>query len=131
MSQGKNTDLAANMWTNPGETAGNGIDDDANGFVDDIHGWDFLHDDNSVYDGPGTNPDGTPVDWHGTHVAGVIGAVGNNGIGIAGINWQVTMVPLKFIGPTGGSTTSLMRSYYRFVVVLPLAGISVKRLLCI
>ena len=105
------TDLAANIWTNPGETAGNGIDDDANGFIDDIHGWDFLHDDSSVYDGPGTNPDGSPVDAHGTHVAGIIGAVGNNGIGIAGINWQVTLVPLKFIGPTGGSTTNVLRAY--------------------
>ena len=105
------TDLAANIWTNPGETPGNGIDDDANGFVDDIHGWDFLHHDNSVYDGPGTNPDGTPVDAHGTHVAGIIGAVGNNNIGIAGINWQVTMVPMKFIGPNGGSTTDLLGAY--------------------
>ena len=67
-------DLAANIWTNPGEIAGNGIDDDGNGFVDDVHGYDFA------------NNDGDPMDdnGHGTHVAGTIAAVGNNGIGVAG-----------------------------------------------
>ena len=104
-------DLAANVWTNPGEVAGNGVDDDSNGFVDDVRGWDFLHNDASVYDGPGTNPDGSQIDEHGTHVAGVIGAVGNNGVGVAGINWNVTLVPLKFIGPNGGSTADVVEAY--------------------
>src|SRR5262249_24965189 len=63
----RHPDLAANMWTNPGEIAGNGIDDDGNGYVDDVHGYDFV------------NNDGDPMDDHnhGTHVAGIIGAVGN------------------------------------------------------
>jgi subtilisin family serine protease len=104
-------DLAANIWTNPSEIAGNGIDDDNNGRVDDLHGWDFFHNDNTVYDGPGTNPDGSEVDAHGTHVAGIIGAVGNNGIGVAGVNWQVTMVPLKFLGPDGGTTIDVVKAY--------------------
>jgi subtilisin family serine protease len=100
-------DLQANIWTNPGESGGgkesNGIDDDGNGRIDDVHGWDFFSNNNSVYDDPA-------VDFHGTHVAGTIGAVGNNGIGVTGINWQIKMMPLKFIGPTdggdtGGSTT--------------------------
>jgi thermitase len=88
-------DLAANVWTNPGEIPGDGLDNDNNGYVDDMHGWDWWNGDNTVLD-PNENP-------HGTHVAGIIGAVGNNGIGIAGMNWQVKIVPLKFIGPEFGS----------------------------
>jgi subtilisin family serine protease len=67
-------DLAANAGTNPGEVAGNGEDDDGNGYVDDVYGWDFAGGDNSVFDGTG--------DDHGTHVAGTIGGVGGNGIGV-------------------------------------------------
>ena len=70
-------DLAANIWTNPGEIAGNGVDDDGNGFVDDVHGYDFANDDGDPMDDHG----------HGTHVAGTIAAVGNNGIGVAGVAW--------------------------------------------
>ncbi len=72
-------DLAANVWTNPGEIAGNSMDDDGNGFVDDIHGWDFVNNDNDPIDDNG----------HGTHCSGTIGGVGNNGIGVAGVNWNV------------------------------------------
>jgi len=103
-------DLQANIWRNPGETAGNGIDDDANGFVDDVNGYDFVHSDGSVYDGPGTNPDGTTIDLHGTHVAGTIGAVGNNGIGVVGVNWQASLMSLKFLGPDGGTSADLLRA---------------------
>lgn len=81
-------DLAANIWTNPGEIADNGIDDDGNGYVDDTRGWDFANDDNDPMDDNG----------HGTHVAGTVGAVGNNGIGIAGVCWNVRLMPLKFLG---------------------------------
>src|SRR5436309_1680061 len=75
-------DLAANVWTNPGEIPGNGIDDDQNGYVDDVHGYDFV------------NNDGDPMDdfSHGTHVAGTIGAIGNNGIGVAGVDWHVRLM---------------------------------------
>lgn len=90
-------DLAANIWTNPDEIAGNGIDDDGNGYVDDVHGWDFFNDDASVYDAA----DG---DDHGTHVAGTIAAVGGNGLGVIGVS-QAQIVPLKFLGPTNGSTS--------------------------
>ena len=72
-------DLAANIWRNPGEIPGNGIDDDRNGFIDDVSGWDFVSNDNTPQDGDG----------HGTHVAGTIGAVGNNGRGVVGVNWEV------------------------------------------
>ncbi len=80
-------DLAANIWSNPGEIAGNGIDDDGNGFIDDIHGWDFANNDNNPIDDNG----------HGTHCSGTIGAVGNNGIGVAGVNWHVSIMGVKFL----------------------------------
>ena len=91
-------DLVDNIWTNPFEIAGNRIDDDRNGYVDDIHGWDFNSGDATVYDGTG--------DDHGTHVAGTIGARGGNGIGVAGVDWNVTFIPVKFLGPSGGSISS-------------------------
>ncbi len=86
-------DLAANIWTNPGEIPGNGIDDDRNGYVDDVHGWDFADDDN----------DPTDFDRHGTHTTGTIGAVGNNGTGVTGVNWSVSLVPIKLFKPNQGA----------------------------
>jgi subtilisin family serine protease len=88
-------DLAANIWTNPGEIAGNGADDDGNGYVDDVYGWDFYDNNNNPWDKNG----------HGTHVAGTIGAAGNNGIGVVGVNWQCRIMSLRFIGPRGGLTS--------------------------
>lgn len=95
-----NPELSANIWTNPGEIPDNGIDDDGNGYVDDVHGWDFLNNDN----------DPTDDVEHGTHVAGTIGGLGNNGAGLSGVNWQVTLMPLKFLGPAGGSTYDAVRA---------------------
>lgn len=89
-------DLAANIWRNPRETPGNGIDDDGNGFVDDIHGWDFANGDSNPMDDQG----------HGTHVAGTIGAVGDNGRGVAGVAWQVSIMGLKFLSNSGSGSTS-------------------------
>ncbi len=94
-TQWSHPDLAANIWSNPGEIAGNGIDDDGNGFIDDVRGWDFYQGDN--------NPD--DADGHGTHVAGTIGAVGNNGTGVVGVAWSARIMPLRFLGPMGGSTS--------------------------
>lgn len=88
-------DLAANMWTNPFDPV-DGADNDGNGYIDDVHGWDFFYNDNSTYDGT--------ADDHGTHVSGTIGAKGGNGIGVAGVNWDVTMITAKFLGPSGGYT---------------------------
>jgi subtilisin family serine protease len=94
-------DLAANVFVHPGEVAGNGVDDDGNGFVDDIRGWDFVNADNDPRDGDG----------HGTHVSGIVGAIGNNGIGIAGVSWQVRILPLKFLDDTGvGNTANAIRA---------------------
>ena len=104
-------DLAANIWTNPGENCGSsdptivctqrtdGIDNDSNGYVDDVHGYDFV------------NHDGDPMDdmatvYHGTHVSGTIGGVGDNGVGVAGVNWHVKIMALKFLNSGGSGSTS-------------------------
>ena len=88
-------DLAANMWQNPNEISGNGIDDDHNGFVDDVNGWDFFANDNNPADESN----------HGTHCSGTIGGVGNNLNGVTGVCWQVSIVGIRFLGPSGGSTS--------------------------
>lgn len=90
-------DLKDNIWVNPFETPGDGIDNDGNGYIDDINGWDFFYDNNTVYD--------VGEDDHGTHVAGTIGGAGGNGLGVAGVNWDVTMISTKFLGPGGGYTS--------------------------
>ena len=90
------TDLAGNMATNPGEIIGNKIDDDDNGFIDDIFGWDFVNNNNSVFDGV--------TDDHGTHIAGTIGAIGGNGIGVAGVCWSINIITAKILGSYGGTT---------------------------
>ncbi len=89
-------DLLANIWTNAGEIAGDGIDNDSNGFIDDVNGWDFADDDNDPND----------INGHGTHVAGTIGAVGNNNQGVVGVNWNVSLMPLRFIDASGFGTTA-------------------------
>jgi len=93
-------DLAPNLWRNPGEIAGNNRDDDGNGFIDDLHGVDFTTNSNNLTDSV----------QHGTHVAGIIGAVGNNGQGVAGVNWRTRIMPLKFIGANGGLTSDAVRA---------------------
>lgn len=80
-------DLTGNIWTNPNEVNNNGIDDDGNGYVDDINGYDFYNDDDNPTDDNG----------HGSHVAGTIGARGDNGTGVTGVCWQVQLMPLKFL----------------------------------
>ncbi len=94
-------DLALNIWTNPGEIPGNGIDDDANGYVDDIRGYDFINNDGDPFDDNG----------HGTHVSGTITARGNNAVGVAGVAWNVKLMGLKFLSASGsGSTDNAVRA---------------------
>ncbi|WIA21831.1 hypothetical protein OEZ85_004207 [Tetradesmus obliquus] len=91
-------DLAAAVWTNPGEIASNGVDDDNNGLIDDASGWDFRNDDKTPYD--------DIYDDHGTHVAGTIGAQGNNGVGVVGVCQRgVKIIPVKFMGTSSRSGT--------------------------
>ncbi|HWQ65184.1 MAG TPA: S8 family serine peptidase [Methanospirillum sp.] len=89
-------DLAANIWTNSGEIAGNGIDDDGNGYIDDVRGWNFYSSTNDPMDDNG----------HGTHCAGIIAAVGNNNAGVTGVNWKAKIMPLKFLNSAGSGYTS-------------------------
>ncbi len=107
-------DLAANMWRNPGEVPGNGIDDDVNGFIDDYYGYDFSR--CLKFNNPGivctqTKPrDGDPMDdtGHGTHVAGTIAAVGNNSLGVTGVSWKAKIMAVKALTSVGGLTTDLI-----------------------
>jgi subtilisin family serine protease len=111
-------DLAANIWVNAREIPGNGVDDDGNGYVDDLHGWDFYRNDNSVFD-----PD---EHYHGTHVAGTMGALGNNGQGVAGVNWRVKIISAKFLGPGGrGSTASALKAV-DYLTGLKRSGVNLK-----
>jgi subtilisin family serine protease len=91
-------DLSSEVWVNPGEDCpgcrNDGVDNDHNGFVDDWHGWDFVNGDNNPMDDHG----------HGTHVAGTIGAAGDNGVGVAGVSWNVRIMPVKFLNAQGSGT---------------------------
>lgn len=88
-------DLNANIWQNPGEIAGDGLDNDQNGIVDDVFGYDAL------------NNDGDPIDdhGHGTHVAGTVAAVGNNGVGVTGVAWNAQILPVKILDNMNAGTT--------------------------
>lgn len=90
------SDLKNNIWTNPGEIAGDGLDNDSNGYIDDVHGYDFC------------NKDGDPMDdhGHGTHCAGTIAAEGNNGLGVVGVNWKAKVMPIKFLSASGSGSTA-------------------------
>lgn len=96
-------DLAANAWNNAGEIADNDVDDDGNGYVDDKRGWNTPNGDDNVY---GSN--------HGTQVAGMIGAVGNNGLGVAGANWNVKLMPVAY----GSAVESAVVAAYTYPLVM-------------
>ncbi|WP_102797806.1 S8 family serine peptidase [Bowmanella denitrificans] len=109
-------DLVANMWSNPGEIAGDGIDNDGNGYIDDMHGI------NSIVDS------GDPMDdhGHGTHVSGSIGAEGNNSIGVVGVNHQVSLVGCKFLAADGFGSTADAIQCIDYFVALKNAGHNVR-----
>ncbi|MBI5633572.1 MAG: S8 family serine peptidase [Nitrospirae bacterium] len=87
-------DLSANVWTNPVDGSINGVDEDGNGKTDDIHGWNFVSNNNTIMDDNG----------HGTHVSGIAGASGNNSRGVSGLMWQVKLMPLKILDAAGNGT---------------------------
>ena len=108
-------DLASNCWTNPGETANDGIDNDNNGYIDDVYGWDFDGNNNTTFDGSG--------DDHATHVAGTIGGVANN-LGVVGVNWNVKMMSCKFLGSAGGTTANAVKAV-DYITALKNKGINI------
>lgn len=99
-------DLRANIWTNAREIPGNGIDDDGNGYVDDVHGYDFVSNDSDPFDDH----------LHGTHVSGTIGALGNNGVGVVGVCWQVSLMGLKAFDEKGGGDVATAVSAIHYAI---------------
>ena len=94
-------DLQQSIWRNPYDPT-DGIDNDGNGYVDDRNGWDFYYNDRTVYH--------LNEDFHGSHVAGIIAAQGNNGIGIAGVCWKAKLISAKFLGSDGGDTINAIKA---------------------
>ena len=109
-------DLAANMFVNPGEIAGNGIDDDGNGVADDVHGFNAI-------DGSGN---ATDDNGHGSHVSGTLGAVGDNATGITGVSWQVRIMALKFLSASGSGTLADAIAAIDYAVAQKNAGVNLR-----
>lgn len=107
-------DIAANVWVNPGEIAGDGIDNDGNGYIDDVSGWDFANNDNVPND----------VVGHGTHVAGTVAAVGNNGVGVTGVSWNSKLLPLK-IGEATLTTAAIVEAIQYATMMRSTYGINI------
>ena len=109
------SDLTANMFRNEADCNTNLVDDDMNGFVDDCHGIDTF------------NADSNPIDdhGHGTHVAGTIGAAGNNGVGVVGVNWQVKLMPCKFMGSGGSGPTTKAIQCLDYVAAMKNLGFNI------
>ncbi len=108
-------DLSGNIWTNTGEIPGNGIDDDGNGRVDDVHGYDFA---------PGTATMSDSGE-HGTHVAGTIAASGNNGLGIIGVDYKAKILPLKVSTDGESLSTSAVLSALDYIVTMKERGVNI------
>jgi subtilisin family serine protease len=115
-------DLEGQVWTNSFD-APDGIDNDGNGYVDDVHGWDFNANDNTIYDG-GTKGN---LDDHGTHVAGTIAGKAN-GAGVVGVNWNVTLISGKFLGRQGGTTSNAIKAVHYFVDLKRRHGLNIVAL---
>ena len=113
-------DLNANMWANPDEIPGNGVDDDNNGIVDDVHGMNAVNDSGDPMDDAG----------HGTHVAGTIGAVGDNGRGVAGVNWTARIMALKFLSRYGGGSTSDAIKCIDYAIAMRERGVNLRVINC-
>ncbi|OGL73300.1 hypothetical protein A3E39_01135 [Candidatus Uhrbacteria bacterium RIFCSPHIGHO2_12_FULL_60_25] len=107
-------DLRENIWTNTREIPGNSVDDDRNGFADDVHGWNFLTKTGDVRPKEDGSTEAGYV--HGTLVASLIGARGNNGIGVTGVNWRVKIMPVVALDETGGGSSSDVAEGIRYAV---------------
>lgn len=110
-------DLASKIWTNPAETPGNGIDDDLDGHIDDVNGWDFGDQDADPSPTPMFEPSiGIDQGWHGTFVAGLAAGATNNGVGIAGVAWDCKIVPLKVSDVNGDILLSAMVEAFDYAI---------------
>ena len=111
-------DLGSNIWSNTGEIAGNGVDDDGNGYVDDTRGWNATAE----------NTPSDPMDTHnhGTHCAGTIGALGNNNRGVAGINWNVKLMPLKSFNSNGSGALSDVIEALNYALTMKHRGVNIR-----
>lgn len=115
-------DLASNMWRNPGEIPGNRADDDNNGYVDDVFGIDVIN----ANETPGGPEDPMDDQGHGTHVAGTIAGVGNNGAGVAGVTWNSKILACKFIGSNGEGTDADAIGCFDYIVALKRRGVNIR-----
>ena len=113
-------ELTGQVWTNSFDLA-DGVDNDGNGYVDDIHGWDFDGKNNTIYDG-GTRGS---LDDHGTHVSGTIGAKANNGQGVGGMNWDVTLISGKVLGRRGGTLANAVKAVDYFTDLKTRHGLNI------
>jgi len=100
------SDLEKNIWTNPYEIDGNGVDDDNNGFIDDMHGWNFVENNNNVRPSVFENRDDPEAIRHGTIIAGIVGSLGDNGVNGAGLNWRVKIMPIRAVDSHGSGSYS-------------------------
>ncbi|MCX8496814.1 MAG: S8 family serine peptidase [Akkermansiaceae bacterium] len=111
-------DLTANIWVNPGEIPGNGIDDDGDGYIDDVNGYNFANGNGSV----------TDSGYHGTHVAGTAGAIGKNHAGVIGVNDHAKILPLKVSSDGNSMTTSAIIAAYNYAITLKQRGVNIVAL---
>ena len=109
-------DLAANIWRNPFEIPNNGFDDDGNGYVDDVHGIDSVNHDSDPMDDQG----------HGTHTSGTIAAVGNNGIGVTGVNWNAKVLSCKFLSAEGSGTDAGAIECFDYILAMKMNGVNIR-----
>jgi subtilisin family serine protease len=115
-------DLSANMWHNPAEIAGNSVDDDNNGYVDDVYGIDVIN----ANEAPGGPEDPMDDQGHGTHVAGTLAGVGNNGAGVSGVTWNSRILACKFIGSNGEGTDADAIACFDYLVALKQRGVNIR-----
>src|SRR5688572_13432086 len=113
-------DIAANMWRNPGEIPDNGIDDDGNGYTNDVFGIDVVNQDSDPVD------QGLGVVYHGTACASIIGAVGNNGRGVAGINWGVSLMALRLAAPNNVISSAWAVECFEYVLMMKNRGVNIR-----